>query len=67
MDAAQRKSFRPTTVKNNILGSIRAIRGTRKTIETFTGNPVWLEGSIHCLKKDIAKFWAERKANKWTN
>lgn len=67
MTPQERKAFRPTTVKRNILGSIRAIRGTRKQIESWKNDPTALEGQIEWNIKLIKQFWAERKANKWTN
>lgn len=67
MNKNERQAFRPQTVKRNILGCIVAIRGTKKQISSWTGNPTALEAQIRTYRKEIRKLWSERKLNKWTN
>lgn len=71
MTPQKRKKLRPITVKRNILGCIRAIRGTRHDIAKygfeFSNRQGGLIASETSLIKQLNTFLTERKSNKWTN
>lgn len=70
MTERERKLYRPTTVKNNIINLVKGIRGTNVQIaerRAEGNNCDGLQAQVRSYKKNLKAYWQERKLNAWTN